>query len=90
MAKLRWGVLSTSRFARTKILPALQNCLYAEAAAIASRDLAKAQAAAAHFRIAKAYGMLDRSRVMSQQRARSPSRVSMSRTSRTFRNPAFS
>lgn len=56
MNKLRWGVLSTSKFAQTKVIPALQHCQYMEVAAIASRDLAKAQAAAARFNIAKAYG----------------------------------
>ncbi|NOT62079.1 MAG: Gfo/Idh/MocA family oxidoreductase [Acidobacteria bacterium] len=56
MNKLRWGVLSTSKFALTKILPALRACQHSEAVALASRDLAKAQAAAAEFNLAKAYG----------------------------------
>jgi predicted dehydrogenase len=56
MSKLRWGVLSTSKFALTKILPAMQHCRYSEAVAVASRDLAKAQAFAAQFNLPKAYG----------------------------------
>jgi len=56
MSKLRWGVLSTSKFALTKILPAMRNCQHSEAVAIASRDLAKAQSVAAQFHMPKAYG----------------------------------
>ena len=56
MTKLRWGVLSTSKFALTKILPAMQHCQHSEAVAVASRDLAKAQAVAAQFNLPKAYG----------------------------------
>jgi predicted dehydrogenase len=56
MTKLRWGVLSTSKFALTKILPAMRDCQYAEAVAIASRNLVKAEAAAAQFALTKAYG----------------------------------
>jgi predicted dehydrogenase len=56
MNKLRWGVLSTSKFALTKILPAMRHCQHAKVTAIASRDLAKAQAAASQFNLAKTYG----------------------------------
>src|SRR5262245_36463670 len=56
MNKLRWGILSTSNFALTKIVPALRGCKYAELAAIASRDFQKAQRVAAEQGIAKAYG----------------------------------
>jgi predicted dehydrogenase len=56
MNKLRWGVLGASKFAQTKVIPAMQHCQYMHVAAIASRDLAKAQAVAAQFNIAKAYG----------------------------------
>ena len=56
MTKLRWGVLSTSKFALTKILPAMQHCQNSEAVAIASRDLAKAQTFAEQFNLPKAYG----------------------------------
>ena len=56
MAKLRWGILGTSNFARNKILPALQHCQSTEVSAIASRSLARAQAVAEQFGIAKPYG----------------------------------
>jgi predicted dehydrogenase len=56
MNKLRWGVLGASKFAQTKVMPAMQHCQFMEVTAIASRDLAKAQATAARFNIAKAYG----------------------------------
>jgi predicted dehydrogenase len=56
MKKLRWGILSTSNFALTKIVPALRNCKYAEIAAIASREPQKAERVAAEQGIARAYG----------------------------------
>jgi predicted dehydrogenase len=56
MSKVRWGVLSTSKFAQTKVIPALLKGNYIEVAAIASRDLSKAQQAAQQFGIAKSYG----------------------------------
>lgn len=56
MSKLRWGVLSTSKFARTKFLPAMQNCRFAEASAIASSNLEKAREIAEETGIAKVYG----------------------------------
>jgi len=56
MNKVQWGVLSTSNFALTKVIPALLKGDHLEVAAIASRDLNKAQAAAKRFGIAKAYG----------------------------------
>jgi predicted dehydrogenase len=56
MSRLRWGVLGTSNFARNKMIPALQQCQYIDVSSIASRNLARAQAVAAQFGIAKAYG----------------------------------
>ncbi|MBS1789364.1 MAG: Gfo/Idh/MocA family oxidoreductase [Acidobacteria bacterium] len=56
MTKVRWGVLSTSKFAQNKIIPAVKHCQHAEITAIASRDLSKAQEEAARFGFAKAYG----------------------------------
>ncbi len=56
MNKLRWGVLSTSNFALTKTIPAMLRAQHLEVAAIASRDLKKAEAAAAQFKVGKAYG----------------------------------
>jgi predicted dehydrogenase len=56
MAKIRWGVLSTAAIGTVKVLPAMQRGTYSEVTAIASRDLAKAQAAAEQLGIPKAYG----------------------------------
>jgi predicted dehydrogenase len=56
MRKVRWGILSTSRFAQTKILPALQRCEHVEVAAVASRDLARAREAAEQHGIPRAHG----------------------------------
>ncbi len=56
MKKLRWGILSTSNFALTKIIPALKNCKHAEVTAIASRELQKAKRVAQEQGIARAYG----------------------------------
>jgi len=54
--RVKWGILSTSQFAQTKILPALRHCTHVEVAAIASRDVARARAVAAAFGIPRAYG----------------------------------
>ncbi len=56
MNKVRWGVLSTSNFAQTKVIPAMLKAEHTELVAIASRDLAKAQTAAQKFGLPKAYG----------------------------------
>ncbi len=54
--KLRWGVLSTASIGLRKVIPALQRGQYATVAAIASRDLARAQAVATAHGIPTAYG----------------------------------
>lgn len=54
--KLRWGVLSTANIGIKKVLPAMQKGENTTVVAIASRDLAKAQAAAAALDIPTAYG----------------------------------
>ena len=54
--KVKWGVLGVAKIARTKVIPAMRNCERAEVAAIGSRDLSKAQAAAQSLEIPKAYG----------------------------------
>lgn len=56
MAKVRWGVLSTSDLALKQVIPAMQQGQYSEISAIASRSLALAQTAAARLGIPKAYG----------------------------------
>ena len=54
--KVRWGVLSTAAIGMSKVLPAMQQGAHVDLIAISSRDLGKAQAAAAKLGIAKAHG----------------------------------
>src|ERR1700753_2314759 len=54
--KVRWGVLSTAGIGMKKVLPAMQKGDWVEVSAIASRDLHKAEQAAASLGIPKAYG----------------------------------
>ena len=54
--KVRWGVLSTANIGLKKVIPAMQKGALIEVTAIASRDLNRAQEAAAHLGIPKAYG----------------------------------
>jgi predicted dehydrogenase len=54
--RIRWGVLGVANIATTKVIPAMQRCARAEIAAIASRDLGKAEEAAGRLGIPKAYG----------------------------------
>ncbi len=56
MGKIRWGVMGVAGIAVKKVIPAMQRALHSEVTAIASRDLAKAQTAAAGLGISKAYG----------------------------------
>lgn len=56
MNKVRWGVLSTANIGLKKVLPAMQQGQFCEIAAIGSRDLAAARAAATELDIPKAYG----------------------------------
>ena len=55
MQKLRWGVLSTAKIGRTKVIPAIQTSIHGEVVAICSRTQASAQAAADELGIARAY-----------------------------------
>jgi predicted dehydrogenase len=54
--KLRWGVLSTANIGLKKVIPAMQRGQFSSVTAIASRDLATAQSAAAALGIPSAYG----------------------------------
>ena len=54
--KIRWGVLSTAAIGLRKVIPGMQLGQFSTVDAIASRDLAKAQKAAADCGIARAYG----------------------------------
>jgi predicted dehydrogenase len=54
--KVKWGVLGAASIAVRKVIPAMQQGEYCDVAAIASRDMAKARAAAATLKIGKSYG----------------------------------
>jgi predicted dehydrogenase len=54
--KVCWGVLSTANIGVRKVIPAMQAGQYCDMAAIASRDLGRAQAVARELGIPKAYG----------------------------------
>ena len=56
MDKIRWGVLSTAKIGREKVIPATQRSQSGVVTAIASRDLARAATVAAELGIEKAYG----------------------------------
>src|ERR671923_948695 len=56
MAVLRWGILSTARIARTKVIPGIRRAPNCEVVAIASRDPALARRVAAELGIPKAHG----------------------------------
>jgi len=56
MKKIRWGILSTAKIGREKVIPALQKSQYGTVDAICSRDLEQAQKTATQLNIRKAYG----------------------------------
>lgn len=56
MKKVKWGVLSTADIGLKKVIPALQASAFCEVVAIASRNLDKAEKAAALLAIPKFYG----------------------------------
>lgn len=56
MNKVNWGILSTAKIGREKVIPAMQQSQYGHVAAVASRSLDKARAFADALGIAKAYG----------------------------------
>ncbi|MBG0788958.1 MAG: Gfo/Idh/MocA family oxidoreductase [Desulfovibrionaceae bacterium] len=56
MERIRFGVLSTAKIGRTKVIPAIQSSELCRVTAIGSRDEAAARAAADALSIPKAYG----------------------------------
>ena len=56
MKKVRWGVLGVAKIAVTRVIPAMQAGECSEIVGIASRDRARAEAAARDLGIPKAYG----------------------------------
>jgi predicted dehydrogenase len=53
---VKWGVLGVAKIATEKVIPGMQRAALCEIAAIASRDLSRAETAAKTLGIAKAYG----------------------------------
>lgn len=56
MECIRWGVLSTAKIAREKVIPATQRSRFGRVTAIASRDLSLARTVASELAIDSAYG----------------------------------
>jgi predicted dehydrogenase len=56
MKKVAWGILGPARIATNRVIPAMQKGDWSQVLGIASRDLARAQAAARELGIPKAYG----------------------------------
>src|SRR3954451_2886224 len=59
MKKIRWGILSTAKIAREKVIPATQRSELGSVVAIASRDHARAKDVATKLGIERAYGSYD-------------------------------
>lgn len=56
MTKVRWGILSTARIAREKVIPAMQRGKYCEVTALASRNGEQAREVADRLNIPTVYG----------------------------------
>jgi predicted dehydrogenase len=56
MTKVRWGILSTAKIAREKVIPAMQQAANCDIVAIASRNIAQAQEVADRLKIPSVYG----------------------------------
>lgn len=59
MNKIRWGILSTAKIGREKVIPATQRSETGVVTAISSRELAHAESVAKRLGIQKAYGSYD-------------------------------
>lgn len=56
MNKIKWGILSTAKIAREKVIPAMQKSNYCDVAAVASRNFDHAKEVAGNLNITKYYG----------------------------------
>ncbi|MBC7915899.1 MAG: Gfo/Idh/MocA family oxidoreductase [Pyrinomonadaceae bacterium] len=56
MNKINWGVLTTAKIAREKVIPAMQKSQYAHVLGIASRSIDQAQSVAMNLGIKKVFG----------------------------------
>src|SRR5436190_8765542 len=59
MGKIRWGILSTAKIGREKVIPATQRSELGSVVAIASRDLAHAKSVASQLGVERAFGSYD-------------------------------
>jgi predicted dehydrogenase len=60
MRKVKWGILGAAKIARQRVIPGMQGGDLCEVTAIASRDMAKGEAAAAELGIPKLYGSYEK------------------------------
>lgn len=60
MEKIKWGILSTAKIAREKVIPAMQKGAYCEVVAIASRNIEQAESVARLLGIPRAYGSYEK------------------------------
>ena len=60
MRKVKWGILGAAKIARQRVIPGMQAGDLCEVTAIASRDMAKGEAAAAELGIPKLYGSYEK------------------------------
>lgn len=60
MTKINWGVLSTAKIGREKVVPAMQQCRYGKVTAIASRNPKRAGTVADALGIDKAFGSYEK------------------------------
>ena len=56
MNKVRWGIISTAKIGREKVIPGIQKGKFCEVHGIASRRKEEAKKAASQLNIPKAYG----------------------------------
>src|SRR4051812_12751071 len=56
MTKVRWGILSTAKIAREKVIPAMQKSQWCSIDVIASRDIGRAKSIADGLHIPRVYG----------------------------------
>ena len=54
--KIKWGILSTAKIGRLKVIPGIQASAYCQVTAISSRNRALAHSEAKQLNIEKAYG----------------------------------
>ena len=88
--RLRWGVLSTAKIGRTKVIPGIAKAEHCEVVAIASRDRATAEGVAASLEIRGVQSpssiktLLDKKLIVAKGRKEAIGRPMMYGTSKEF------